>query len=120
MKKALLIDGHSLAMRSHYGVINQDGGLLSKDGIPVNVCVGFLTTLARIVELRQPTVIAIAFDSPGKTYRHQIYPEYKAGRQEKPHGFEMDLGNLQRILTQAGFTVVRMSGWEADDIIATL
>lgn len=119
MNKLLIIDGHCLAMRSHFAIVKTEGGLLSPQGIPINVCTGFLSGLGHLIKAVKPTHLLVAFDSGVPSFRSKIYPEYKANRKEKPVGFDKDLKCLQDILSSIGVNAIAVPGYEGDDIIAS-
>lgn len=117
----LLIDGHSLAYRSYYAHSKgQEGGLRTSSGIPTSICFGFIKTLTEVVESQKPQYLAIAFDRPELTFRHERDQNYKADRPEPPDDFHPDLANLQELLTRFNLKLLSVSGFEADDIIGTL
>lgn len=117
----LLIDGHSLAFRAYYAFANaKTGSLRTSSGIPTNVCFGFLNSLFQTLESQQPQYLAIAFDRPEPTFRHQLDTSYKADREETPEDFIVDLANLQELLAALNLTVVTSPGYEADDVLGTL
>ena len=117
----ILVDGHSLAFRSYYAhAKGRDGGLRTSTGIPTSVCYGFLKSLIDMLEKEEPSHVAIAFDLPKPTFRHEADEGYKAGRQETPEDFFPDIANLQEILTAMNLPVITCEGFEADDVIGTL
>ena len=117
----LVIDGHSLAYRVYHAAKNNpNGGLVTSNGIPVNVCRGFLTVLCRVVEQERPDSIAIAFDAPGQTFRHKLFSAYKSNRTPPENDFLVDLGNLKRLLQAIGIALFEVPEYEADDAIAAL
>jgi DNA polymerase I len=119
--KLLLIDGHSLAFRSYYAhAKGRDGGLRTSTGIPTSVSYGFIKSLLDTLEAEQPQYLAIAFDLSDPTYRHEADETYKAGRAETPEDFIPDILNLQEILAALSLPVLKLAGYEADDIIGTL
>lgn len=122
--KLLIIDGHSLAYRCYYAVKNSPSGLLvSLDQVPITICSGFLKSLAKLLREHTPTHLTICFDSEGKTWRHKLYPKYKANRVKDPEEKKIiyiDLRNLQAILKEKAIAVSKLSGCEADDLIATI
>ena len=82
MKKLLLIDGNSILNRAFYGMAANM--LVTKDGLFTNAIYGFLNILEKYLNEDNPSHIAVAFDLKGKTFRHEIYSEYKAGRKGMP------------------------------------
>ena len=117
----LLIDGHSLAFRAFYAhAKGADGGLRTSGGVPTSVCFGFLKSLLQALETHKPDSLAIAFDLSAPTFRHKADANYKADRPETPEDFIPDLANLQRILGAMALPIVTASGYEADDVLATV
>jgi len=117
----MLVDGHSLAFRSHYAFAKgPQGGLRTSTGIPTNVCFGFLKSLLDMLAVERPQYVAVAFDLDGPTFRHQADTTYKEGRPEAPEGFLEDVQNLQALLQAMNLPIVTAPGYEADDVIGTL
>ncbi|VEP11507.1 DNA polymerase I [Hyella patelloides LEGE 07179] len=117
----ILIDGHSLAFRAYYAfVYSRQGALRTSTGIPTSISFGFLNSLLQVIELEKPEYLAIAFDLPEPTFRHQADSNYKANRSETPDDFYPDLENLQQLLAALNFTTATVPGYEADDVIGTL
>lgn len=117
----LLIDGHSLAFRCYYAFSkSRQGALRTSTGIPTSICFGFLNALERVIENQQPTHVAIAFDLPRPTFRHEADDNYKANRSETPDDFVPDFLNLRELLTSLNVTQVTAEGYEADDVLATI
>ncbi len=111
----ILVDGHSLAFRSYYGL-----SLRTSTGIPTSVCYGFLKSLLEVMATYQPEYIAIAFDRAEPTFRHKADESYKADRAETPEDFIIDVENLKQLLAAFNLSVVTYAGYEADDILGTL
>lgn len=111
----ILVDGHSLAFRSYYGL-----RLQTSTGIPTSVCYGFLKSLLDVMATYQPQYMAIAFDRAEPTFRHQADENYKADRAETPEDFIIDVENLKELLAAFQIPVVTYAGYEADDILGTL
>ena len=124
MNKILIIDGHSLAYRCYYAVKNTPEGLIvNPDGVPITIATGFLRSLSLLLKKHQPTHLAVCFDPGGKTWRHQLYPEYKANRikeTEEQETIGIEIRNLQTILKEKGIAVCKVPNFEADDVIATI
>jgi DNA polymerase-1 len=117
----LLIDGHSLAFRAYYAFSKgKKGPLRTSTGIPTSVCFGFLNSLLQVMEKETPQFLAIAFDTKDATFRKEIDSNYKANRKETPEDFLEDINNLEQLLNTLNFPVIKLSGYEADDILGTL
>ncbi len=114
--KLLAIDGNSIINRAFYGI-----KLLStKSGLYTNGIYGFMNILLRLCEHEQPDGIAIAFDLKAPTFRHEKYPEYKAGRKGMPDELRAQMPLLKKLLTLMGYKCLECEGFEADDILGTL
>lgn len=117
----LLVDGHSLAFRAYYAFAkSREGGLRTSSGIPTSVCYGFMRTLLDVVTAERPGSLAVAFDLPTPTFRHEADPRYKANRSETPDDFLPDVANLQTLLQALNLPIVTSPGYEADDVLGTL
>lgn len=114
--KLLVIDGNSLLNRAFYGIRL----LTTKDGRFTNGIYGFLNMMLKICGECDPDAIAVAFDLRAPTFRHKMYPEYKAGRKGMPDELAQQMPVLKEILTLMGISIIEKEGYEADDIIGTL
>jgi DNA polymerase-1 len=118
MKKLYLIDGHALIFRSYYAFIRRP--LINSKGVDTSILYGFTKTLLDLIIKEKPTHIAVAFDPPAKTFRHELYPEYKANRGETPEQVRGALEPLISILNAISIPVIMKPGFEADDVIGTI
>ena len=118
MNKLLLIDGNSILNRAFYGMAANM--LVTKDGTFTNAIYGFLNILEKYLVEDEPSHIAVAFDLKGKTFRHDMYDKYKAGRKGMPPELSMQLPILKEILTAMNIPILEKEGYEADDILGTL
>ena len=117
----ILIDGHSLAFRAYYAFgKSRDGGLRASSGIPTSICFGFLKSLLEAIAAEKPESVAVAFDRAEPTFRHEADPSYKADRSETPADFLAEMPNLQELLAALNLAIVSKSGYEADDVLATV
>ncbi len=114
--RLLLIDGHSVLYRAFYAI----SGMTSPEGMPVNAIYGFTRMLIKVVEKFPSSYLGIAFDAGGKTFRHDLYPQYKANRTEMPSELAMQIPVLKELLTKLGIALFEQQGVEADDILATI
>ena len=92
MKSLFLIDGHALAYRAYFAFIKNP--LMTQAGEETSAVFGFTNTVLSILKKNEPTHIAVVFDSPEKTFRHKVYPEYKAHREKMPDSL---IGQIPRI-----------------------
>ncbi|HEX2317051.1 MAG TPA: DNA polymerase I [Thermomonospora sp.] len=116
--RLLLVDGHSLAYRAFYALPVEN--FSTTGGQPTNLVYGFASMLANALRDERPTHVAVAFDVSRQTFRTEAFPEYKAGRARSPEGFGSQLEILDRLLEAMSIPALRVPGYEADDVIATL
>lgn len=118
MKRLLLIDGHSMAYRAFYALPVEN--FRSSKGQPTNAIYGFGSMLVNLISQEKPTHIAVAFDVSRKTFRTEMFPEYKATRAATPDEFRSQLSYINELVDSLGIARFAMEGFEADDILATL
>ena len=116
-KKLYLIDGSSYIFRAFFGVRQQ---LSTSNGFPTNALYGFINMLQKVIRDEKPDYLVVAFDSPDKTFRHKIYPNYKANRDAPPEELSRQFPYFEPLVTAYGLSSIRRPGFEADDIIGTL
>ncbi len=109
----LVVDGNSIINRAFYGIKL----LTTKDGRFTNAVYGFLNMLDAIRDQVKPDGIAVAFDLHGKTFRHDMYEPYKAGRKGMPEELAAQLPVTKEVLAALGCEIVTCPGYEADDIL---
>ncbi|MCL2756256.1 MAG: DNA polymerase I [Firmicutes bacterium] len=119
MERLLLIDGNSLINRAFYA-FGAGGAHLSHNGNPTNATYGFLNMLFKGIDEIKPTHLAVAFDVKRKTFRNDIYAEYKAHRKTTPDELRVQLKDLKEILRTMNITILEKEGFEADDILGTM
>ncbi len=118
MPKLFLIDAYALAYRSHFAFISNP--LTSSRGEPTSAIFGFVRALLQLLDAEQPSHLAVVFDTPQPTFRHQVYPQYKATRQKMPPELNGQLVKIRDFCTALGAPMVEAPGYEADDVIGTL
>ena len=118
MQKIFLIDGHSQIFRMYYAFMRRP--MVNSKGEDTSILYGFTKMLLELISKEHPTHIAVAFDPPAKTFRHEAYPEYKANRSAAPELVKAALEPLQEILKALNIPVVMMPGFEADDVIGSM
>ena len=111
-----LIDGQSYIYRAFYAVRD----LRNSQGFPTNAIFGFVNMLQRIHDEHAPSHLGMVFDSPGKTFRHDYYPEYKANRTRMPDELRVQIPRIKDIVQAYNIPILELPGYEADDILATL
>lgn len=119
MKKIILVDGNNLLFRSYYATAYNGVIMKNSKGFPTNALYGFINMIQKIIEEEQPSYIMVAFDK-GKTFRHDKYDSYKAGRQEMPDELRMQFPEAKKVLDAMGIYHYEIESYEADDIIGTL
>jgi DNA polymerase I len=116
-KTFYLIDGSSYIFRAFFGVRQQ---LSTSKGFPTNALYGFINMLQKVVREGKPDYLVVAFDSPEKTFRHKIFPDYKANRDAPPEELSKQFPYFEPLVEAYGLSSIRRPGFEADDIIGTL
>ena len=116
-KTLYLIDGSSYIFRAFFGVRQQ---LSTSNGFPTNALYGFINMLQKVIREEKPDYLVVAFDSPDKTFRHKIYPNYKANRDSPPEELSRQFPYFEPLVKAYGLSSIRRPGFEADDIIGTL
>ncbi|MBC7680012.1 MAG: DNA polymerase I, partial [Pseudorhodobacter sp.] len=114
----LLLDGHSLAYRAFFALPVEN--FSTSDGQPTNAVYGFTAMLINVLRDEAPTHVAVTFDVSKRTFRHDAYADYKAGRAETPSDFKGQVSLVHEVLDALRIPVVTAEGYEADDVIATL
>ena len=117
MPTLALIDGNSIAYRAFYALPDD---LATKSGQVTNSVFGFTRMLIRLLKDHDPDGVAVAWDVSRKTFRTESYPEYKAQREKAPDHFRSQLPLIDEVLDALQIHQLRMEGYEADDIIASL
>ena len=117
-ERLFLLDGMALAYRAYYSFITRP--LLNSKGENTSAIYGFVTALMKILDDEKPDHIAVVFDTKEPTFRHEMYPEYKATRQKMPEDMASQLGKLKDVVCAFNTPLLELPGYEADDIIGTL
>ena len=117
-KKLLLLDAYALIFRAYYAMIRSPR--VTSTGIDTSAVFGFVNTLQDLLKREQPTHIAVCFDPPGGTFRHESYEPYKANREKTPEGILVAVPYIKRILEAYHIPIFEIQGYEADDVIGTL
>lgn len=119
MKKIILVDGNNLLFRSFYATAYQGIIMKNSKGFPTNALYGFINMMNKIIKEENPSYIMVAFDK-GKTFRHDKYDSYKAGRQAMPDELKLQFPKAKDVLDTMGIKHFEIDNYEADDIIGTL
>ncbi|MBI2992891.1 MAG: DNA polymerase I [Gammaproteobacteria bacterium] len=115
-KSLVLVDGSYYLFRAFHAIRD----LRNSAGEPTNAIFGVLNMLRKLLAERKPDYFAIVFDTPGKNFRNDLYPEYKAHRPPTPEDLVPQIAPLQEIIRALGLPLLAIQGVEADDVIATL
>lgn len=117
-KKLFLLDAMALIYRAHFAFIKRP--LMNSKGVNVSAVSGFTNTLWEVIKKQQPTHIAVGFDLPGPTFRHEMYEPYKANREAQPEDITIAIPIIKRLIEAFNIPVAAVPGYEADDVIGTL
>ena len=117
MPKLALLDGHSLAYRAFYALPSD---LATTSGLVTNAVFGFTSMLIKLMQDEKPDAMAVAWDVRGPTFRSEAYGDYKAQREKAPDLFTGQLPLIDEVLEAMDIEQIRIPGFEADDVIATL
>ncbi len=112
-----LIDGMAMVYRAFFAL--HRAGMTSQDGMPTGAIYGFASALLKIFETWKPNYLAAVFDSKEKTFRHDLYPLYKANRPAPPEELIMQLDAIFELLEAFNIPLIKTAGYEADDLIGT-
>lgn len=117
-KKLFLLDGHALIYRAHFAFITRP--LLNSKGWNVSAIQGFMRTLWDLIQNEKPTHLAVVFDPPTGTFRHEKFEDYKANRESQPEDISFGIPWVRRIIEAMNIPVLIVPNYEADDVIGTL
>ena len=115
--RLVLVDGSAMLFRAYYAI---PGNLRTSFGLPTNATYGFASMFKKLFAGRTPERGAVVFDAPGPTFRDEKYPEYKAHREAAPDDLHQQRPWVDRVVSAHGFPLIRVPGYEADDVIGTL
>ena len=118
MQKLMLLDAYALIFRAYYGLIRSPR--INSKGQNTSAAFGFINTLEELLRTENPDFVAVAFDPPGGTFRHEQFPEYKVTRDETPEDIRWAVPVIKDFLTAYGIKMVEVPRYEADDVIGTL
>jgi len=113
----MLLDGNSLAYRAFFALPTD---MATASGQVTNAVFGFTSMLVNLLKDHRPDAIAVAFDRPEPTFRHEVVADYKAGRAEAPDILRQQMGLVRQVVDVLHVPTVELAGFEADDVIATL
>lgn len=117
-RKLFLIDGHALIFKMYYAFLRHP--MINSKGADMSILFGFTKYILELIDRENPTHLAVAFDPPGRTFRHEMYPDYKGTRSETPQLVIDSLEPLCELCRAMGFPILMVKGFEADDVIGTM
>jgi DNA polymerase I len=117
-KKLFLLDAYALIFRAYYAFIKNPR--VTSKGLNTSAIFGFLLALEEVLQKRKPTHIAVVFDTPKPTFRHEMFKEYKAHRDATPEDIIKAVPYIKRLIEAYKIPVIDYPGFEADDVIGTL
>ena len=117
-KKLFLIDAYALIYRSYYAFVKMPR--INSKGLNTSAIFGFVNTLEDVLRTQKPTHVAVAFDPPSPTFRHEAYEQYKANREETPEDIRKSIPIIKEIVQAYNIPILEVSGFEADDVIGTV
>ncbi len=116
--RLFLLDAYALMYRSYFAFIKNPR--YNSRGLNTSAMLGFTNTLESLLSEEKPTHIAVVFDVNAPTFRHEMYPEYKATREVMPEDLQKAIPWIRKIIEAYHIPILEMSGFEADDVIGTL
>jgi DNA polymerase-1 len=117
-QRLFLLDGMALLYRAHFAFIKAP--IRTSDGVNTSALYGFANTLLDILKNQQPTHLAVALDTSAPTPRHEMFPAYKAQREEMPEDISMAIPQIKRLMEAMNVPILVRDGYEADDIIGIM
>ena len=118
MKKLFLLDAYALIYRAYYAFIRVPR--INSKGQNTSAILGFVNTLEEVLRRENPDYIGVVFDPKGGTFRHKLYPAYKAQREETPEDIRFAIPYIKSIIEGYRIPVIEVENYEADDVIGTL
>ena len=117
-KKLFLLDAYALIYRAYYALLRNP--MYNSSGLNTSTIFGFTNTLEEVINKEKPTHIAVVFDPPAPTFRHEMYPEYKANRDETPEEIVKSTPRIKEIIEAYRIPIILHNRYEADDVAGTL
>ncbi len=117
-KKLFLLDAYALIYRSYYAFIRNPR--FNSKGLNTSAMLGFTNTLLQLLEAEDPHYVGVVFDVSAPTFRHEMYEEYKANREEMPEDLRKSIPYIRKIIEGFNIPIIEKEGFEADDVIGTL
>ena len=120
MKKLILLDGNSIMFRAYYATAYTGNLMKTSENLYTNAIYGFVNMINKVLTMENITHIFVAFDKGKKTFRHQMYQDYKGGRKPMPEEFAMQIPFIKEYLDILNIKRLENDDYEADDLIATV
>ncbi len=114
--RIVIIDGTNALYRAFFA----SPGRRAPDGSPTNAAYGFITMLGKVIREEQADAVIVVFDARGKTFRHALYADYKAGREAQPEDLSAQIPLVHELVEAHRIPILEVPEFEADDVIATL
>jgi DNA polymerase-1 len=118
--RLVLLDGHAMVFRAFFALSREHPMTVKQTGERVEAVYSFISTLFKAINNLHPTHLAIAFDPPGGTFRHDDYSEYKANRPPTPDEFPHQLDRVKQVVKAMGMPIYEVTGYEADDVLGSI
>jgi DNA polymerase-1 len=118
MKKLFLIDAYAIIYRAYYAFIRAPR--INSKGLNTSAIFGFVNLLEDVLKREKPSHIAVAFDPPGPTFRHDAFDAYKAQRESTPEDIKLSVPYIKKIIAAYNIPMLEVAGFEADDVIGTI
>lgn len=117
-KKLFLLDAMALIYRAHFAFIKAPR--ITSTGLNTSCVFGFANAILEVIQKEKPTHIGVAFDLPGGTFRNDLFPDYKANRQEQPEDISIAIPYVKKLVEAMDIPLLMLAGYEADDVIGTI
>jgi DNA polymerase-1 len=117
-RRLFLIDGTAMAYRAYHAMGRSR--LTDPEGRPTGAIYGFTSSLLHLLRTEAPDHLAVCFDPPGPTFRHERYADYKATREKMPDDLVSQMPRVREVVVALGYPVLELPGWEADDVLVTV
>lgn len=117
-KRLYLLDASSYAFRAYHATVRQ--GLSNSRGVPTGATMTFVNMLMKLIKEEGPTHIVVIWDAPGKTFRHEMFPQYKAQRAQMPSELGLQIEHMRQIVDALDLPSRELTSYEADDVIGAI
>ena len=117
-KKLFLLDAYALIYRSYFAFIRNPR--FNSKGVNTSAMLGVTNSIVQVLEKEKPDYIGVVFDVSAPTFRHEIFPEYKANREAMPEDLRKSIPYIRKIIEGFNIPIIELAGFEADDVIGTL